>query len=712
MDIMRAALVITLGGNAFVGLGKLQQGLEKMGLITDQNRYLWRGFALDISKAGIAAGIAYKSFKSLTEGVESLAGVVRDELKLKVALEYKGESPDVLAGRFEKLKNVAIESAQLTGTPRAEARAALNARLGYVGQDFEQRGGGVYGRMLESAIGLEPGEGAAEIKRMLETYKRPQDRGHIASLASLIYRTQRVAGLEDPHMFLFQLQRINPTIAGAGGSEKNAMLLLAMFSRVREMRPGMALESFLTAADDPKRRALAHQYGLDIFGGGAVHSGGGRGGMIHVGRKTHGGGGGALGPGGFRDAEDLYDSFVEFQRKVKSPQKQQEILKKIFGPAGLDVAQAFTSANPRKMAHDISAGAGLEIWQRAMRETFEFQRQVIVDNVAAIKQNLHRPAEEWFTRGGKKLAPWIQGAEEMSKQEGFQNAFSGGELALGALAAAGTLFFGGRGLLRGARAVQMGGGFSKLFGAGAVTAGIYEGKALKATIDKDLMNVFVVNWPGQLGGSSVPISGRGLAGGLESGARELELAGGGAVPALSRAGRGGIFYGGTGVGQALTLGTGLAATAVLAVGAAAILAIKDQADRTCVAWDVAGRQAGQTANIRTKDLAAAIAANIVKRDKTLHPDKPMTPQQVHQEVVQKLIHAKPGVSEANEYTKRGFWDNFLKGVESIFSSHEALFSSMNQKVEAMPDSLDVRVTVDDHGTRAAVTQHRRTDGVP
>jgi hypothetical protein len=476
---------------------RAKQELTGVGAAAQGAGRLLRGLRDAFGEVTVYTGAAYKALKTWMAGVNEARKAAAEDVVLRVAVQYVGETPEQAGERFERLAKKTERIALDLGLDPGEVqKAAAGVIAGPKDEKAILEGGlGSVGAMLGKETGMGSAGGMEYLKRSAKTWKTSYDESALKNNADILTRYSKAGGVS-PQEFSGTMQKMGMTYASVGGRQEDAALLAASLMSVKPDRAGAALESFSdaigAAGEDPKKRALMRRKGLDLFKNGKL-----------------------LG------VDDMQKKFDAFTKSEKNPLKRKAILTDLFGPAGADIGYLFESGAIGETRENAAKLPGTGVRTKAHKKTLDYW-------MARGKGALGEGVEDAFSGPEKLLAragAWaVPNVVEPARE--FLGSGAGQVVTNGVLLG-GTVLAGGLGLNALRKAIKAKGGFGGMWKgvteeAGSTAAGVGKGIAVAAMTGGRVQPVFVTNWPGNFG-----------SGGGSSGAPDAEN-----TPGLPKVGKG------------------------------------------------------------------------------------------------------------------------------------------------------------------------------
>lgn len=701
---MRAMLSISLTGNVFDRLKNLQGEVGKLGLVTEQNRGHWIGFAADLKRATAAAGAFVAQVMLLKKLLP--AGERLQTARMELSLDFEGMTPTQLKSELDKFGDRAFEiqaKLRVDMTEATEVQAYLKQQKWSTDLILDQTGLANTAALVKTLFPRNYGSAVEAAQNESAFMRQFGLSGQNSERFASLLLAGRGVGLT-PDIVMHGLQYTGGAAATAYGAKteeqrwraaSQSVLGLAL-GRQGGLSPemlGTAIGMFITQASGvtPIGDKVAKKRGLKLWE------------KDEEGRTVLKGWGDIIG---------------ELQR-VYGPMKDQKVkmqeLTKIFGQEGARVATALInlgdSAKQTIASFDKLPDAAEKA--KVIMATAEAQKGILagtINSIFAVGAQKLVQHETWFlTRLNEILGGVGPTARSSTTQNILAAGLEGGTVVAGALGA-GFLI---RALFRGGKALNaaggIGGGLMKLMGLGAVPANIVTGNLMK-NLDKDLMNVFVVNWPATFGGLGLPGAGGG------SGPPAGAAAAGGLLARynawqLAKFGMGGV---------PLTGLAGAAATAgVVGAGALMIYGTQKAVDEAKEARAAAEQQQARAQSGDSRKMYTdAVRANVARMAERYG----WTDERAQAEVTRRLQGSRQTTGQDAGTRNAGVFSDYIAGWRNLLGlSNENQQQAADQQREAarlqmqaaqqMPQGLAVRVEVEEGGTRNVTVKKLRRDGV-
>jgi len=501
MDIMRAALMIDLGGNGSAGLARMNTYLEKTGLITEKNRPGWRGMTSDIKNATAALGAFYTAGRMI-ERIEPGAARLQTSLRnLKINL-----STEPLDDLDKTIKKYSQNAFMIQAKFAVDMTDVMEAQKYLKGQQWG----------TSDILGV--GGHAATASKMATIFKRDYANAEMAAVD--VSQAMRMFGLTgssarfgdiltrastmgvNPADLMHQMEYVGPLAKSAFGARTQEQRWKALEETVFGISLGVS--------SGAKPEAIGRYMGdfLARMAGGA-------------GRGHHGTGGLNLwettgtGKDRTRHLKDWIQISDELNKKfgnMTDARKREAELVKIFGEQAARLAVVLMDLGDRaKTAREkYQKAPGAEERIAGLKGSSEYETAIAKSTLKSISDLAGQRLAEHKGRAYGLLNSVLGVGGDVAANENVQGGLAygleGGKFVAGGLAA----FLAARGLVRGAGALKQAGGLSKILGLGSsAVTGDLAGTAMQQ-IDKNLRKVFVVNWPnGGWGGGAIGGAGLG-----------------------------------------------------------------------------------------------------------------------------------------------------------------------------------------------------------
>jgi len=441
---------------------------------------LIKGLRDSFAEMTVYTGAAYKALKLWAEGAREARKEASEEVSLRVAVVYTGETPEQAGERFEKVRKKAErialdlgldpgqmkkDVASVIDSPKAEA-GILTGGLGTVG----------------ATLGVETGMGAAGgmsyLKRSAKIWNTGYDEPSMRRQADILKRYSKAANVA-PSEFADVMEKMGLSFAAAGARPEDAALLAASLMAVKPKRAGFALESFAetvgAAAEDPKKRAMMKRAGLNLFD------------------KS----------GNLLGADEMQKKFDAFLKKEKNPLKRKAALADAFGPAGADIGYLFETGAIAETRGTVDQKGGIGGRIAAEKQTSDYWLRRGKFSLGEGVASAFAYPEKMLTRIGSWAVPnVVEPAQEFLGSKPGQYISNGLLLGAGAVAA-------GFGVNALRKAIKSRGGLAGMWAGAAgeaadTASGVGKGIAVAALTGGRVQPVFVTNWPsGQTGPASL-----------------------------------------------------------------------------------------------------------------------------------------------------------------------------------------------------------------
>ncbi|MDP8224505.1 MAG: phage tail tape measure protein [Candidatus Lernaella stagnicola] len=652
-------------------LGAAGGALERLSALGGDAGQQFKGMAKDLAKAGAAALVAKKAFGGYARGVREAAGLKSADVDLKIAVSRTGDDPAAIERTMKRLRATAFDvSKDVTGTQGdVEQMFAAGLKMGF-SEDVLLGGLGRAGALLAEATGQDK----ATALRQAGKFGTPfgAKGGEMERFANLLVQGADTGKFESAAQFSHEMSRAGPAIAALGGSAEDAATLLAMMSEIRTEQIGTSVAAAMRELTAGGKQSKLRKYGLDQI----------------IDKQS----------GSIRSLPDVQRVLQQALGGRKGAD-QLRILNEVFGSEGSLFAQALLGgADAAKVQADMLGRLAVEERNRLKSGTFEKAWDAMTGTFTTGMQNAFLPAEGWATSAVNKLNELLvsPAAAKIQGSEGAQTGMSAAPLIVGSAAIIAAAVFGSRGIAKGVKGWKAAGGMKGLLGSDA--AALVKAKSLEKIAGVQPVSVVnVSDFQGMFGGGGAA----GTAG--RDAVQSASL--------MARLTKNRSLPGTLGKGAALTGGAAVAATAaVVAAGGAAIYGVDKTAKEAQAARAVADAQ------LARRKGHGSLVETVTETKRQAAERLGWNDERMQAEIRSTIAgyQAQGKVAQGYDGLGSNWWEGAKKSWTAVFggddgvaAKQQAAADKMDAAAAKMPDTIDVKVTIDQEGTRSTAKLHRR-----